>query len=81
MAIVLPVLLALFFGMIDVTALLSDNRRLSYSAIAVADLVSRLESPTTPEKIADAFKAAELVMRSAQPGPCGWKSISFGRLA
>lgn len=69
MALVLPLLLLLFFAMIDVTTLLSDNRRLSYSANAVADLVSRLESPTTPEKIADAFKAAELVMRSAQPDP------------
>lgn len=66
MAMVLPVLLILFCGMIDVTALLSDNRRLSYSANTVANLVAKLESPATPAQIADAFKAVELVMKSAQ---------------
>ena len=67
LAIILPLLLLMFCGMIDASTLLSDNRRLSYSANAVADLVSRLDSPTTPEKVADAFMAAELVMRSSQP--------------
>lgn len=65
MALVLPFLLFLFFGMIDAATLLSDNRKLSYSANAVADLVTKLESPTTAEKIADAFKAVEIVMKTS----------------
>lgn len=69
MALIFPVVLVLFLGMIDVTALISDNRRLSYSANAVADLVSRLESPATKAKIEDAFKAVDVVMKSAQPTP------------
>lgn len=66
MAIIMPLLLIMFFGMIDITALLSDNRRLTYSANAVANLVTRLESPATMEQMTDAFEAVDLVMKSAQ---------------
>jgi Flp pilus assembly pilin Flp len=69
MALIFPVMMILFVGMIDVTTLLSDNRRVSHSATVVADVVTRLQNPTTPEEIIDSFKAAELMMRAAQAGP------------
>ena len=67
MALIFPVLMIIFFGMIDVTAVLSDNRKLSYPANVVANIVNRLESPATLDQIKDAFKAVDIVMRSAQP--------------
>ena len=79
MAIIFPVLLVLFFGMIDVTALLSENRKISYSANAVADLVSRLETPATREQIADAYKAVEVVMRSNNPTPVRVEVYNYRR--
>jgi Flp pilus assembly protein TadG len=69
MALIFPVLLILFVGLIDLTTLLSDNRRVSYSANVVADVVTRLQTPTTPQEVGDSFEAAELVMRAARAGP------------
>ena len=66
MALIFPVMMVLFVGMIDVTTLLSDNRRVSHSATVVADVVTRLQNPTTPDEVVDSFKAAELMMRAAR---------------
>jgi Flp pilus assembly protein TadG len=68
MALLFPVLLILFVGLIDLTTLLSDNRRVAYSANVVADVVTRIQNSTTPQEVADSFKAAELVMRAARAG-------------
>jgi Flp pilus assembly protein TadG len=69
MALIFPVLLILFVGLIDLTTLLSDNRRVAYSANVVADIVTRLQTSATPEEVGDSFEAAELVMSAAQAGP------------
>jgi Flp pilus assembly protein TadG len=68
MALILPVLLILFLGLVDLSALLSDSRRVTYSTNVVADLVTRLNSPTTPDAIDDAFRGAELVLSSRPAG-------------
>jgi Flp pilus assembly protein TadG len=68
-ALILPIMVLLFLGLVDVTALISDNRKVSYSANLVADLVTRLDTPTTPARIADSFRAVDLVMRGAQAAP------------
>jgi Flp pilus assembly protein TadG len=67
LALIFPLLMIIFFGMVDVTAVLSDSRKLSYATNAVANIVVRLESPATSGQITDAFKAVDIVMRSAQP--------------
>lgn len=69
MALIFPVMLILFVGMIDLTSLLSDNRRVSYSAGVVADVVTRLQASTTPAEVSDALEAAEIVMSAARAGP------------
>lgn len=69
MALVLPIMLFLFMGLIDISGLLSENRRISQSANTVADLVTRLPTPTTPAVIADSYEAVELIMSSARQGP------------
>jgi Flp pilus assembly protein TadG len=78
MALILPVLLILFFGLVNLTAVLSDNRRLAYSANAVADLVSRLDTPTTAARIGDAFNGVELIMAASRTGTTRVEIYNFG---
>jgi len=61
-ALILPFLLILYFGMIDLTALISFNRKITYSASVVADLVSQNRSSVLKSSIDDYYNAAELVM-------------------
>lgn len=62
MAFIMPLLLLLYFGLFDLTALITLNRKISYSASVVADLVSQNKTTVTAAKITDYFDAAELVM-------------------
>jgi hypothetical protein len=65
-AIIFPVILIMIFGMVDLTALVSDIRKMSLAANVVADTVTRLPTPTTLTAVDDAFKAAGFVMRGAR---------------
>jgi Flp pilus assembly protein TadG len=69
MAIVFPVMLILVFGMIDLTGLQADNRKVEYSAVLVADVLTRSDGTITPAEIDDAFAAVEIVMRAARADP------------
>jgi Flp pilus assembly protein TadG len=68
MALLVPVMLLIFFGMIDLTALIADARRVSYAANVAADMVTRLSTPTTPANVAIAYDGVELVMETATTG-------------
>lgn len=62
MAFIMPVLLFLYFGLFDLTSLISVNRKLTYSASVVADLVTQNKTTVTAANITDYFNAAEMVM-------------------
>lgn len=62
MAFIMPALLFLYFGLVDLTGLISLNRKVSYSSSVVADLVSQNKTTVTSANITDYFNAAELVM-------------------
>jgi Flp pilus assembly protein TadG len=62
MAFIMPVLLFLYFGLFDLTALISLSRKITYSSSVVADLVTQNETTVTSAKITDYFNAAEMVM-------------------
>lgn len=62
-AFILPFLLFLYFGLIDLTAMISLNRKVTYSASVVADLVTQNNTTVTSTNIDDYFKAAGLVMK------------------
>ena len=62
MAFIMPLLLLLYFGLFDLTALITLNRKISYSASVVADLVSQNKTTVTAADITDYINAAELVM-------------------
>ncbi len=61
-ALILPFLLILYFGMIDITALISFNRKITYSSSVVADLVSQNRTSVLKSTLDDYYNAAELVM-------------------
>ncbi len=69
MALLLPIVLLIFFGMIDLTALIADARRVSYSANVAADMVTRLATPTSPGNVQVAYDGVRLVMDTATTGP------------
>jgi Flp pilus assembly protein TadG len=68
MAFIMPLLLFLYFGLLDLTSLISLNRKVAYSASVVADLVTQNanaadNTKTTAASISDFFKASELVLK------------------
>lgn len=63
MAFIMPFLLFLYFGLIDLTAMISLNRKVTYASSVVADLVTQNSKTVTAADITDYFKAAELVMK------------------
>lgn len=69
LALILPLVLLIFFGMIDLTALIADMRRVTYSANVAADMVTRLATPTAPANIRVAFDGVNLVMDTGTTGP------------
>ncbi|MFO1034056.1 MAG: TadE/TadG family type IV pilus assembly protein [Hyphomicrobiales bacterium] len=67
-ALILPFLILLYFGMIDLTSLISFNRKITYSAGVVADLVAQNKTSVLKSTINDYYKAVDLVMA---PTPTG----------
>lgn len=63
MAFIMPFLLFLYFGLVDLTALISLNRKVTYAASVVADLVTQNDTTVTSASIDDYFNAAKLVMK------------------
>ncbi len=62
MAFIMPVLLLLYFGLFDLTALISLSRKITYSSSVVADLVTQEKTTVAATDIDDYFNAAEMVM-------------------
>lgn len=67
-ALILPFLLVLYFGMIDLTQLISLNRRITYAASVVADATSQNRNTVLNTALPDYYKAVELIM---DPIPIG----------
>ena len=62
MAFIMPFLLFLYFGLVDLTALISLNRKATYAASVVADLVTQNDTTVKASDISDYFNAASMVM-------------------
>ena len=63
MAFIMPFLLFLYFGLVDLTSMISINRKLTYSASVVADLVTQNDTNVTTTNIADYVNAAAMIMK------------------
>lgn len=62
-ALVLPVLLTLYLGTIDVSTFIIVDRKVSVVAGSVADLVARAEDEIETSTVDDYFKAAEFTIK------------------
>ena len=61
-AFIMPFMLLIYFGLFDITALVSVNRKVTYSASIVADLVAQNKTSVLKSKLSDYYSAANLVM-------------------
>jgi Flp pilus assembly protein TadG len=61
-AFILPVMLLLYFGMMDLTSLVVNNRKVTTVASAVADLTSQSRTSILKSQIDDYMKVANLVL-------------------
>ena len=61
-AFIMPVMLILYFGLFDITTLVSVNRRVTYSASVMADLVAQNRTSLLKSDIQNYFKASDMVM-------------------
>jgi Flp pilus assembly protein TadG len=59
---ILPFLLLLFFGLVDLTGLISVNRKVTQSASVVADLVSQNRNSILKNDITDFYSAVSQIM-------------------
>jgi Flp pilus assembly protein TadG len=66
-ALVLPVLLTLYLGTIDVSTFIIIDRKVSVVAGSVADLVARAEDEIETSTVDDYFKAAEFTIKPYSP--------------
>jgi TadE-like protein len=58
----LPFLLFLFFGMVDLTGLIGTNRKVTQSASVVADLVAQNRNAFLRPATTDYYKAVKMIM-------------------
>lgn len=61
-ALIMPFMFMLYFGMIDITALISFNRKITYTASVMADLTAQSGTSILKSTVTDYFNAADLIM-------------------
>jgi Flp pilus assembly protein TadG len=64
-AFIMPFLLLLFFGLVDITDAVSNNRRITSLANSVGDLVAQNRDKVLKTDIDDYFKIAKIMMKPA----------------
>jgi Flp pilus assembly protein TadG len=62
MAMIFPFMIFLYFGMADLTGLVSLNRKITYSADVIGDLVTRNSDAILKSEITDFYNATDLIM-------------------
>lgn len=62
MALIFPVMVVLYFGLVDVTNLLSANRRVTIAASTIADLVTQEPGTTNKSNLAAFNKAVQPIL-------------------
>lgn len=62
-AFIMPLLLLLYFGLVDVTSLISTNRRIVSAAATMADLVGQQKTNIVQATMNDQFNAVYVIMQ------------------
>jgi Flp pilus assembly protein TadG len=65
MAFIMPLMLLLYFGLVDVTGLISFNRKITAAASVTADLVAQQRTSVLKAAIADTYNATAMIMAPA----------------
>jgi hypothetical protein len=74
MAFIFPVMVILYVGLVDVTNLVSINRRVTLTASTLADLVTQIDGMTTKSEIDGIFESARSIF---EPHPVAGISLSL----
>ena len=61
-ALVMPFMFLLYFGLFDLTALISVNRKVTYSASVVVDLVAQNKTSILKADIQNYYNASDMIM-------------------
>jgi Flp pilus assembly protein TadG len=61
-AFILPVMLLIYFGLLDLTTMLSANRRVTQMASTLADLVTQSTGTTSKAELAGFYRASTAIM-------------------
>jgi Flp pilus assembly protein TadG len=62
MAFIMPFMLLLYFGLVDITVLISLNRKITSAASTTADLVTQQRSSVLKSFIDDTYKATAMII-------------------
>jgi hypothetical protein len=74
MAFIFPVMVILYVGLVDVTNLISINRRVTLTASTLADLVTQIDGTTTRSELDGIFESARAIF---EPHPVEGISLSL----
>ena len=74
MAFIFPVMVVLYVGLVDVTNLVSINRRVTLTASTLADLVTQIDATTTISELDGVFESARSIF---EPHPVDGISLSL----
>ena len=77
MAFIFPVMLVLYFGLVDLTNLLSANRRVTLTSSTIADLVTQASASVTQNELDGYFNAASPIMDPFDSSAIGLEIFSY----
>lgn len=77
LAFIFPVMLVLYFGLVDVTNLLSANRRVTLTSSTIADLVTQSSGTVTESDLQGFFNAAAPIMDPLDTTSMGLELFSY----
>lgn len=77
LAFIFPVMLVLYFGLVDVTNLLSANRRVTLTSSTIADLVTQSSGTVTDADLQGFFNAASPIMDPLDTTSMGLELFSY----
>ena len=77
LAFIFPIMLVLYFGLVDVSNLLSANRRVALTSNTIADLVTQASGTVTQSELQGFFNAASPVMDPLDATAMGLELFSY----
>jgi Flp pilus assembly protein TadG len=77
MALIFPFMIFLYFGLADLTGLVSLNRKVTYASDVMSDLVTRSDAAILKSEITDFYNASDLIMAPRSPSTVRIETFGF----